>query len=115
MPLKGRGSRRPVDGKRACRGRGLASRVGECSVLSGLEPTDELHSSGGLGKRGLALGIGPVEPGCERGEICGFDGRAAPDAQAGWSVAVSGDIKGRLLLLEQRLQLFDEGALPIER
>src|SRR5262249_34132512 len=79
------------------------------------QATDEPHSSGGLGKSGFALGKGPVEPGCERGEICGFDGRGAPDAQAGRGIAVSGNIKGRLLLLKQRLQLLDERAMPVGR
>jgi hypothetical protein len=44
---------------------------------------------------------GPVEPGPERLDVGGVDGRAAPDAQARRGVAVAGDVEGGAFLLEQ--------------
>ena len=45
---------------------------------------------------------GPVEPGHQRFEVGGLDGRAAPDAQAGRRVAIGADVVGDAFLVEQR-------------
>ena len=55
--------------------------------------------------------VGPVEPGPERLDIGGLDRGAAPDADAGRSVAIAGDVIGRLLGFEQRCDLLDEREL----
>ena len=62
-----------------------------------------------MGQAAFALGVGPVEPGPERLDIGGVDGRAAPDAQARRGVAIAGDVVGGAFLLEQAGDLLDEG------
>src|SRR3546814_9949307 len=57
---------------------------------------------------GRKLRPGPVEPGAERFDIGGVDGRAAPDAQARRGIAIAGDIMGRPFGVEQPRELLDE-------
>src|SRR5690349_219702 len=54
-----------------------------------------------------------VEPGGERLDVGGLDGRAAPDAQAGRSVTVRTDVEGDLLPFEQTCNSLCERGLPV--
>src|SRR3546814_20854597 len=61
----------------------------------------------GMTSGGRKLRPGPVEPGAERFDIGGVDGRAAPDAQARRGIAIAGDIMGRPFGVEQPRDLLD--------
>ena len=57
----------------------------------------------------------PVEPSGQRGDVGRFDGRAAPDAQAGRGVAIGAYVVGDLLFLEQAREPLGEGRLAVGR
>src|SRR5262245_45493758 len=63
--------------------------------------------------RRFDLAPGPVEPGHERFHIGVFDRRAGPDAQARRRVAISADIEGDALLLEEVGDLLCRGRLRV--
>ena len=61
-----------------------------------------MSSGSRLASSAFCVGEGPVEPGHQRLEVGGLDGRAAPDAQARRRVAIGADVVGDAFLLEQR-------------
>src|SRR5690348_14130565 len=71
--------------------------------------------SGGLGKRFLRLGEGPVEPLRQRLDVARLDRGAAPDAQPRRGVAIGVDVVGDALLLEDRAEILHEGRLRFRR
>ena len=94
-------------------------RIGPCPVNSegmGSHAATMPHDSPKEGQaagleRGLLAGEGPVEPGHQRLDVGGLDGRAAPDAQAGRRVAIAARCRRRPSLLEQRDDALGEGLL----
>src|SRR5262249_45777470 len=73
------------------------------------------QASGRLEQRVLAICKRPIEPKRQRLEIGALYGRATPDAQSEWSIAVRIDIIGYSLLLERRAQPLHEIRLCIRR
>src|SRR5690606_11852627 len=62
----------------------------------------------GRGSGRLERNPGPVEPGTERLDVGGVDGRAAPDAKARRGIAIAGDVVSRAFLLQQAGESLDE-------
>jgi len=65
-----------------------------------------------FGELGFLLGEGPVEPEGQRFDVGCLDRRAAPDAQAGRSVAIAADVEGDLLLLQRAGERLGERRCP---
>src|SRR5215467_14330548 len=63
----------------------------------------------------LALGESPVEPQRQRLDVGALGGRAAPDAQARWSIAIRVDVIGHALLVERGGDALDERRLRLGR
>ena len=59
------------------------------------------------------LGPGPVEPWTERFDVIGLDGTAAPDPQAWWRIAITGDVERGAFELERAGDLLDQSELRL--
>src|SRR5271165_2275585 len=72
-------------------------------------------TSGRLGELHLLDRKGVVEPGGQRLDVVGLDGRPAPYAQARRRVAIGADVVGDLLLFQEARERLGERALPVQR
>src|SRR5438477_8588588 len=95
------------------RGAMTASLKGIECVGKWWRPRGPPRISGRCFQRRLLRGKGPVEPWQQRFEIRCLDGRAAPDAQARWRVAIGADVVGDAFLVERRDDALGECRLTV--
>src|SRR5262245_35460447 len=67
-----------------------------------------------LCQSGPRLSEGPVEPARQNGEVRCLDGATGPDAQMRRRIAMTGDVVGGILLVENRLDPLHERALVVD-
>src|SRR3546814_6919545 len=58
-------------------------------------------------------GPGPIEPGTESFDVGGVNCRAAPDAQARRSIAITGDVISRIFCVQQAGDFLDQCELGV--